>query len=224
MPPPLQLDLVCGARQPPPAHQPLHLGRGALAGIGQELGFPGGVGHACGSGLRVAHVRPVLGARTSPRQIIHHPRQRPDLGERQLASTHGLRGQRHAPQGTGRPHPLPGRAPREPGGEVEPLGAVAVPAQLPAAPAVELGDELQEPVLGGVDVGRQRGDLFLQLQDRVLVVEGVREGVRRRFSWNVSAASFAPARRPLAHHHPPSDRNAARHHRVPTHDSPYPKV
>jgi hypothetical protein len=49
-------------------------------------------------------------------------------------------------------------------------------AQLPAPSSVELGDEGEEPVGGGMDMGRQRGDLVLQLFQGI----GVGEGIGRR--------------------------------------------
>jgi hypothetical protein len=54
--------------------------------------------------------------------------------------------------------------------------------QFPAPPPVELGDEGEEPVGSGMDMGRQRGDLVLQLFQGIGVGEGIRgrsSGLRR---------------------------------------------
>jgi hypothetical protein len=56
------------------------------------------------------------------------------------------------------------------------MGTGAMASELPAPAAIEVGNQDQEPVSGGMDVGRQGGDLFLQLLQSIGIVEGVREG------------------------------------------------
>ena len=147
---PLPRRLVPPAPSPEPPDHPLQLGRGAPPGQIQQI----------------ALVR-----------LRGHPGQGPDLGERQLAPGHGGAGLGKALQCPCGPHLLPGRTQVDPGAGVEPVSAGAVATQLPTPPAVEVTDEGQEPVGGGVDVSRQRGDLLLQLLQSVRVVEGLGERV-----------------------------------------------
>src|SRR5262249_24769162 len=90
-----------------------------------------------------------------------HPRQRPHLGVGQLPARQRRRQPWQPTERPGHPHPLPGRPrvqPRPPG---QPVGArpAAVP---PAAPGIELADQVEQPRGRGVQVSRELGDLFAE--------------------------------------------------------------
>ena len=90
-----------------------------------------------------------------------HPRQRPDLGVGQLPARQGRREPRQPAQRPGDPHALPGRAQVQSRAPAQPLGAGAG-AALPAAAGVELAEQVQQPGGGGVEVGRELGDLVAE--------------------------------------------------------------
>ncbi len=126
--------LVCRIRSPvdppPRPHQALDMGRRRRAGEAEELGFVRG---GCHAGQRT-HLR---------------------VGE--LAALHGGAQAREGGQGAGDAHLL-ARGPQiESGAPVEPVAA-RVEALVPPLALVELADQDQQLVGGGLDAGRQLGD------------------------------------------------------------------
>lgn len=68
----------------------------------------------------------------------------------------------HIQHGAARRLVLARRPQVEPGPEGQPVGAAPVPRRLPPPHPVEPGDPPQQAARGGVDVGREGGDLFSQ--------------------------------------------------------------
>ena len=143
MPHPLELLLVPPVQATPRPHQPLQLGRRARACELEQIALTLGSGHT---------------------------RERPHLGERQLALGHGRADLGKLGEGSSSSHPLTGGTQVDPGTEGEPVGAGAVSARLPPPELVELGDQCEEAVLGGMDVCRERGDLVAQVLESVQLV------------------------------------------------------
>src|SRR5262245_57207288 len=100
-----------------------------------------------------------------------HARQRADLGVRQLAASESLPEQWQRSEGAGQADVLTRGAGLEPDAPGEPVRARAE-AMAPAAARVELADEIEQPRGGGVEVGRELGDLVTE----TLQLDGVRIG------------------------------------------------
>ena len=113
------------------AHELLHMLRGAVQPDVEQVGF---VLRRCDAG------------------------QRPDLGVAELALGERLGEQRQLPQCAGNPNLLPRGVGIDAAGPGEPVGTGHRPLRGPDLAAVELGDEGEEPVGGGVDVGGEGGD------------------------------------------------------------------
>ena len=84
--------------------------------------------------------------------------QRPDLGVTEFALGQRLGEQRQLRQRPGDTHLLPGGMGVDAAGPAQPVGARQRPLSGPDLAAVELGDEGEEPVRGGMDVGGEGGD------------------------------------------------------------------
>jgi hypothetical protein len=80
----------------------------------------------------------------------------------------------HRPAAGPRSAPAP---PIHPGLEREPFGAPGMPAQLPAAPGIELGQHQQESVRLAVDLMDHGYDRLAQVEEVVQLVRGEGEGV-----------------------------------------------
>ena len=101
---------------------------------------------------------------TSSRDLLvlrrGHPRDRAHLRVRDLAAAHGVAQLRQLAEGARHAHVLAGSPQREPGPPAQPLGARE--ATVPAVPLVELADEHEQLVGGGLDAGRQLGDAIAE--------------------------------------------------------------
>ena len=113
-------------------HQPFHVLGGAVAGDVQQLRLVLGRGRA-GHGA--------------------------DLGVADLAALEGSVDHRQLPQRAGHADLFPGHQLADAALPAQPVGQGADPGPGPALLAVELLKELEEPVLGGVEVPGQGGDL-----------------------------------------------------------------
>ena len=89
-----------------------------------------------------------------------HPREGPDLGVGELSTRQRRREQRQPAQRPGDPHALPRRAQIQSYAPAQPLGAGA--GAVPAAAGVELAEQVEQPGGGGVEVGRELGDLVAE--------------------------------------------------------------
>ena len=87
--------------------------------------------------------------------------QRAHLRVRELAPLQGLGQSRQACQRTRHPHALARRAQVEPHAPAQP-GRARAESGVPALAGVEFADELQQASGGGVEVGRQLGDLIAE--------------------------------------------------------------
>ena len=85
-----------------------------------------------------------------------HPRDRAHLRVGDLAAAHGVAQPGQLPEGARHAHVLAGGPLREPGAPAQPLRARQ--ATVPALLLVELADEDEQLVGGGLDAGRQLGD------------------------------------------------------------------
>jgi hypothetical protein len=101
-----------------------------------------------------------------------HPRQRADLGVRQLAARKRLRQSRQRPQCPRHADVLARGTGLEPDAPGQPRSARAK-AIAPAAAGIELANEIEQPRSGGVEMGGQLGDL---------ITEALQVSVHRRFS------------------------------------------
>jgi len=133
--PPLRLpSLGTPVHAPPPAHDPLDVGRRARAPHRQEPSF----------GLRRGHAG-----------------QATDLGVGQLPAAQGLGGKWQCTQSAGHSDPLPGRAQVEPHAPGEPGGA-GTETRVPSPAGVELTNQIEQARGGRVEVGGQLGDLVTE--------------------------------------------------------------
>jgi hypothetical protein len=142
----LVLDLLglLDAQHPPVgAHHALHVCRGAVAGNRQQV---------------------VLVLRR------RHAGHCPHLGVAQLAARERLAHAWQRLERAGDAHLLPGGIEADAAAPVEPVGAGDDAPAGPALAAVELGDEHQQAVGRGVDVGGEGGDLALELLDLAVAV------------------------------------------------------
>ena len=53
------------------------------------------------------------------------------------------------------------------------MRARTVPSQLPTPPPIELGDQFEQPLGRGVNVGGQGGDLVGEFVESVRIIEGI---------------------------------------------------
>ena len=139
------------AAPPVHPHQPLHVSGGAVAGDVQQLRLvlrSGRTGH------------------------------RTHFGEADLALLERSVDQGQLPQRTGHANLLAGHQVAEPAFPVQPVGQRTDPGPGPALLPVELFKELEEPVLGGIEVTGQGGDLIGE-QVRAFFPRIRRSGIRR---------------------------------------------
>ena len=108
-----------------------------------------------------------------------HPRDRAHLRVGDLAAAHGVAQLGQLPEGAGHPHVLAGGPQREPGPPAQPLRARE--ATVPALPLVELVDEDEQLVGGGLDASRQLGDAVAEPRELRSALAGrSRRPARRR--------------------------------------------
>ena len=91
-----------------------------------------------------------------------HPRERPDLGVRELALRQCVRQKRQRPESARDPDPFTGGAHVEPDAPVQPVGARAE-SIVPAALQIELADEIEQVAGRGLQVDRELGNLVAEL-------------------------------------------------------------
>ena len=99
-----------------------------------------------------------------------HPRDRAHLRVGDLAAAHGVAQLRQLPEGARHPHVLTGGPQREPRPPAQPLRARV--ATVPALPLVELADEDEQLVGGGLDAGGQLGDAVAEPREPRAAVAG----------------------------------------------------
>ena len=108
-----------------------------------------------------------------------HPRDRAHLRVGDLAAAHGVAQLGQLPEGARHPHVLAGGPQREPGPPAQPLRARE--ATVPALPLVELVDEDEQLVGGGLDASRQLGDAVAEPRELRSALAGrSRRPARRR--------------------------------------------
>jgi len=91
-----------------------------------------------------------------------HPRERPDLGVREIALRQRLGQERQGPKGASHTDPLARGAQVEAHAPVQPVGARAE-SIVPAALQIELADEIEQVAGRGLQVDRELGNLVAEL-------------------------------------------------------------
>ena len=122
-----------------------------------------------------------------------HARDRAHLRVGDPAAAHGVAQLGQLAEGAGHPHVLAGGPRREPGAPAQPLRARQ--AAVPALPLVELADEDEQLVGGGLDAGGQLGNAVAEPGEPASAVAGRRRRRRGRRFGGRSAVADAVAGR-----------------------------